>query len=290
MATHAAVLTACVFWAVSFIATKAALAAVPPLSVVTLRLLVSALCFAPLLWRRRAGLLCGGPGRFGRLFLLSLAGTGLHYGVQTVGLQYTSASNASLWAMTCPLGITLIAALFLGERLTARKAAGLALALAGVLVVLGPDALSSGVRAQLLGDGLVFLSIFMWAVFTVYGKKLNAELGALELAGASTILGALTMLPLGLWEASARGFSPAAVPASAWWAILFLGAGCGFLSTLLYFVALERTESQKVGVYLYTIPPMTYLAAALLLGERVGPALLAGSALVAAGVYITERG
>lgn len=290
MATHAAVLTACFLWAISFIATKAALGTVPPLTVVTLRLLVSALCFAPLLWRRRAGLLRGGAGRFGRLVLLSLAGTGLHYGVQTVGIQYTSASNASLWAMTCPLSITLIAALFLGERVTARKAAGIALALAGVLVVVGPDALRGGMRAHLLGDGLVFLSIFMWAVFTVYGKKLNAELGALELTGASTLIGALTMLPLGLWESIARGFSPAAVPAAAWASILFLGAGCGFLATLLYFVALERTESQKVGVYLYTIPPMSFLAASLLLGERIGPALLAGSALVAVGVYTTERG
>ena len=40
-------LTACVLWAVSFVATKVALEAAPPLVVVTLRLAISAVCFLP---------------------------------------------------------------------------------------------------------------------------------------------------------------------------------------------------------------------------------------------------
>jgi drug/metabolite transporter (DMT)-like permease len=59
---------------------------------------------------------------------------------------------------------------------------------------------------------------------------------------------------------------------------------------LLYFLALERTESQKVGVYLYTIPLMTYAAAWLILGETIGWNLGLGSLLVLSGVYLTERG
>jgi len=59
---------------------------------------------------------------------------------------------------------------------------------------------------------------------------------------------------------------------------------------LLYFKALERTESQKVGVYLYTIPPMTYIIASFYLGEKIGANLIVGSLFVLAGVYITENG
>lgn len=286
-----AALLACLLWAVSFIATKEALRFIPPLAVTALRLAAAALCFAPLLVLRRAIIFKGGWERLGRLFILSLFGTGLHYGIQTFGLQYTTASNASLWAMACPVCITLIAAFFLGERVTLKKAAGVCLALCGVAAVLWPVfAAGLDLRSHLAGDGLVFLSIFLWALFTVYGKKITAEMGAFEVIGSVTVIGAIWMAPAGIWEMGQKGLSLSAFPAASWAAVAFLGAGCSFLAALLYFLALEKTESQKVGVYLYTIPPMTYLFAALFLGEHIGLPLIAGSLLVAAGVYLTERG
>jgi len=51
------------------------------------------------------------------------------------------------------------------------------------------------------------------------------------------------------------GSSPAQIGLKAWMAIAFLGVTCSFLADLLYFLALGKTASQKVGVYLYTIPP-----------------------------------
>lgn len=283
-------LAACFLWAVSFIASKTALQAAPPLTVVSLRLLFSALCFLPLLYRCRTNLLLLGRGVWWRLGLLSVFGGGLHYGSQTVGLQYTTASNASLWAMTCPISIALISAFFLGERLTARKIAGITIAVAGILVVMGLSELRRiDLRSHMLGDGLVFASIFLWAVFTVYGKSLGRDLGPLELIGTTTVISALWMLPVGCWEMAERGFSLFQVTVECWIAIIFLGVGCGFLATWLYFVALARTESQKVGAYLYTIPPMTYFAAAVILHEQVGINLVAGSLLVALGVFLTER-
>jgi len=288
---RAALLVACVFWAASFVATKVALGSAPPLTVVTLRLLVSAACFG--LWfavrRRRFTPVTRADGW--RLLWLSLFGTGLHYGIQTVGLQYTTASNGSVYAVTGPLTITLLAVLFLGERLTRRKAAGIGLALAGVLVVMGVDTLLAfDLTGHLLGDLLVFASIFMWGIFTVLGKDTMQRLDALELTARVTFIGAAYMIPASVAEMAVRGWSPARLDLGAGAAIAFLGVTCSFLATLLYFFALQRTESQKVGVYLYTIPPMTYLMAWLYLGEQIGLNLLVGVLLVLVGVYLTERG
>ena len=47
---------------------------------------------------------------------------------------------------------------------------------------------------------------------------------------------------------------------------------------------------QKVGVYLYTIPPMTAVVAALYLGETITANLIIGAVLVIGGVALTERG
>ena len=116
---------ACFFWAISFIATKVALQAVPPLTVVFLRLLISALCFILwFAWRERR-LPLGRPELFWSVALLSVVGTSLHYGSQTVGLQYTTATNASIYAVTGPISILLISALFLGERISWKKGVGI---------------------------------------------------------------------------------------------------------------------------------------------------------------------
>ena len=283
-------LTACVLWAVSFVATKVALEAAPPLVVVTLRLLISALCFLPWIVATGGTRGLGGSRGLFRLFLLSLFGTSLHYSLQTIGLQFTTASNASLYTTTGPITILLLSALVLGERITARKAFGVALAVAGVLVVMGADTLSTLELGHVKGDLLVLASLVMWGLFTVYGKRMIDELGALRVTALVTVTGALTMIPAGWAEARATGFGLADLTVEAWLAIAFLGVACSFLATLLYFVALGLSESQKVGVYLYTIPPMTAVVASLYLGETITTNLVIGAVLVIGGVALTERG
>jgi drug/metabolite transporter (DMT)-like permease len=284
-------LSACLLWAGSFVATKVALQVAPPLTVVALRLLIAALFFIPLLL---------GSGRLRRLasrrtlqqlFGLSLFGAGLHYGIQTIGLQLTTAANASLYVVTGPISILLLSVVFLDERLNARKLLGVAIAVIGVLVVMGIGTIAGfELRGNLLGDLAVLFSVVLWGCFTVFGKRLTDELGALTVIAAVTIMGASWMAPIGWFETQRTGFELAQVHSSGWIAIGYLGAGCNFLATLLYFMALERTESQKVGVYLYTIPPMTAVIAALMLHELITARLIVGSVLVITGVVITERG
>jgi drug/metabolite transporter (DMT)-like permease len=289
--TRLALLGACLLWAISFVATKIALEVVPPLTVVSLRLLIAAACFIPVLmtggrWKTVAN----GPTLL-KLFGLSLFGAGLHYGFQTVGLQTTNASNASVYVATGPITILLLAVIFLGEKLNARKILGIVFAMAGVLVVIGLDTLAGfELDGNLLGDLLVFASIVMWGCFTVFGKKITDKLGALTVTAAVTLIGATWMTPVGWVEMQRTGFSLAEITPTAWTAAAYLGTCCNFLAVLLYFTALQQTESQKVGVYLYAIPPMTAVAASLVLSEPITLGLVAGTVLVIAGVALTERG
>ncbi|MGD9253773.1 MAG: DMT family transporter [Holophagae bacterium] len=285
-----ALMTAVLLWAVSFVATKVALEVAPPLVVVTLRLLISALCFLPFVAFTGGLKGLGGFRGLGWLLVLSLFGTSLHYATQTVGLQFTTASNGSVYTTTGPVTILLLSALILGEKITRRKALGVAIALAGVLVVMGWDTLRSFELGNVKGDLLVLSSIVLWGMFTVFGKEVTDRLGALRVTLWVTFLGAASMVPVGWLEARTAGFNLSDVTVDAWVAIVFLGVGCSFLATLLYFVALGLSESQKVGVYLYTIPPLTAVVAALYLGERITPNLVVGAALVVAGVALTERG
>jgi len=283
-------LVAIFFWAISFIATKVAVTAAPPLTVAGLRLVISALCFV--VWYAVTNRWPKLPGRreLKVLFGLSLLGTGLHYGIQTIGLQYTTAANASIFATTGPIAIVFLAVI-MGERLTLRKGLGVALALFGVLVVQGLETLTQfELSGHVLGDILVFVSVFMWGVFTVFGKKVGEDGGPEAMIGLTTIIGAIWMIPVSGVELAAKSFPLASISPKAWLAIAFLGVTCSFLAPLLYFLALKHAQAQKVGVYLYAIPPLTYIFAALLLHEHIGINLIIGSLLVLAGVYVTDRG
>jgi len=276
--------------ALSFIATIVALESTPALTVASMRLVMAALCFGLWLAIRRVKLKTGGMRWWTELFVLSLIGMG-HYAVQTYGLQYTTASNASLYVVTGPISILLLGAIFLRERITLKKAIGIVVAVAGVLIVMGLDALLAfELQTNLLGDALVLASIVMWGMFTVFGKKMTDQLGALALTGLTTIIGAFWLLPVGWLALERRGLTVTAIEPAGWIAITFLGVGCSFLATLFYFIALQHSESQKVGVYLYTIPPMTAVFAAIFLGEAIGLSLVAGAVLVFGGVYLTEKG
>jgi len=289
--TRLALLGACFLWAISFVATKIALGVIPPLTVVSLRLFIAALCFLPVLATGgRWATVAKGPVLL-RLFGLSLFGAGLHYGFQTVGLQTTNASNASVYVATGPITILLLAVVFLGEKLNLRKLLGIAIAVAGVITVMGPAKLAGfELAGNLLGDLLVFISIVMWGCFTVFGKKVTDFLGALTVTASVTLIGASWMVPVGLFEMYRTGFGLGEVTPAAWAAVAYLGIGCNFVAVLLYFTALGRTESQKVGVYLYSIPPMTAVVASLVLHEPITLGLVVGTVLVIAGVALTERG
>ncbi len=288
---HGALMIAVLFWAISFIATKVALASLPPLFVVFARLVVSSICFLIWVYIKGTKIRYLGGSWLRSIIVLSVFGSGLHYSLQTIGLQFTTASNASIYAVTAPLTITVIAIFFLGEKLSLKKFTGIMLALIGVLTVIGFDTLLDfNLEGHLLGDLLVFSSISMWGLFTVLGKKMTQKMGALDLTMLITLIGTLYMAPVGIYDLTKHSIILSEVPIKAWAAVLFLGITCSFLATLLYFFALQHTESQKVGVYLYAIPPTTQIFAAIFLGEIIGLSLIAGSIAVLYGVYLTEKG
>lgn len=285
-----ALLVACFLWAISFIATKVAVESTPPLTVVALRLVPASLCFVAWYFFTRNKVNWGGLRWWLTLFVLSLLGVG-HLAVQTVGMQYTTPSNASLYAVTAPISIAILARIFLAEGISIRKAIGILIALCGVLTVMGLDTLMTlKLQEHLPGDLLVFISIVMWGVFTVFGKKTTERLGALQMTGLVTLIGALWMAPLCQVELHLQTFQLSRISKEAWAAILFLGVTCSFLATLLYFLAVERSESQKVGVYLYTIPLMTAALSYFFRGESLGLNFFAGALLVLCGVWLTETG
>jgi drug/metabolite transporter (DMT)-like permease len=199
------------------------------------------------------------------------------------GLQSVPAGRAALIVALNPAATLAGAALCFGERLDARKLAGIAAALLGAAIVIGRgDPL--GLVADGLGAGeLTILGcVASWAAFTLNAKRLMAGLSPLVVTVWASFTGTLMLAAATLVD-GAPLVPLASLPA--WVALAFLGAFGTAVAFVWYNDGVRRLGAARAPVFINLVPVFAVALGALLLGERVDASMLAGGALVLAGVY-----
>jgi drug/metabolite transporter (DMT)-like permease len=269
-------------WGASFVATRIALGSFTPFGLVGIRLLAGTLFLVAAGIAMGRTLLPSGKDLLVALFLgLVLGG---HTLIQALGLQHTSAISTGWIIGFTPIPIALGGWLFLRERMAAAGWMGVAVAAAGVVLIVA--ATTPGFARARAGDALQILSTLTWTLYTLVGIGAVARSGALRITLPATACGAVILAATFPWTGVLhRPLTPGAVAAAA-----FLGIVCSGLGYLLWYSALREHGAARVGSYLYLEPFFTMGAAAALLGEPVGAAVVAGGILVLAGVWAVARG
>src|SRR5262245_55727324 len=135
-AAYFAAISALALWAGNWIVARAVRDDVAPALITSGRAVLVMLALAPLALPGLLGRLRAlGAHDWAVLAALGLFGGGLHNAMQYLGLQYTTATNGTLFFSLSPVTIMVLAGLVLGERVRAMQWLGLALSLAGVLVI-----------------------------------------------------------------------------------------------------------------------------------------------------------
>ncbi len=281
-------LFAVVVWGGSFIATKIAVAEAPPALVVWLRFAIGvAILGAAVLARRQLVLV---PAKeLAYLALLGAVGISLHQWLQSNALVTSRASTSGWIIAATPVFIAALAWAALGERLGPVRAAGIALAAAGVVLVVTRGNLGALVAGRFgePGDLLMLLSSPNWAVFSVLSRRaMRARPAALVLFWI--MLAGWLFTSVHLFATSGVG-AIGALTARGWLAVAFLGVACSGLAYIAWFDALERLPASQVGALLYLEPLVAMLVAAAVLGEPVGPVMLVGGAVILVGVWLVNR-
>ncbi|HSD41455.1 MAG TPA: DMT family transporter [Burkholderiales bacterium] len=194
------------------------------------------------------------------------------WSAQSLPASYLAVINA-----TAPLFGALVAALWLGERITPRAALGLAAGIAGVttLVGLGPIA-ATPITVVAAAAGLA--ASLCYAIASGYVKRRSYDVDPSALAGGSNVAAAAVLLPF------AFAAPPPGLPApEAAWAALALGVLCTGIAYLLYFRLITDVGPSRALTVTFLIPVFGMLWGAVFLGETITATLLAGCALVLAG-------
>jgi drug/metabolite transporter (DMT)-like permease len=277
-----------VIWGISFIATKVAVAEAPPAVIIWLRFNMSlVILFFYLLQRRELTL----PPIKELLYLalLGFIGISLHHWLQSTGLVTAKASTTSWLIATTPIFMALLAWLFLKEKITLTALCGILLASMGVLLVVSNGDMTAVLNGEFgsIGNVLVMLSAFNWAVFSVLSRRSLDKYSAIFVLFYATLFGVLFssvhFLFIKGWI-----YIPQ-LSNAAWLAIAFLGVASSFLAYTYWYDGLQIIGATQAGVFIYMEPLISLVVAALVLNEAVTlPALLGGS-LILLGVWLVNR-
>jgi drug/metabolite transporter (DMT)-like permease len=287
MAVHLVMLLHSAISAVTYLAAKRALGELSPFEVALARFGMAALLYLVVLLLRPVSVT-----RRDRwaLLALGLVAIPLNQGLFLTGLARTTPGHAALLYALTPIFVFLLARWRLGERATVAKAAGIGLAFAGVVVVLGGRGLLGDEQARqgLTGDLLVLLAVLAWSVYAVWSKIFAERYGVLAATGTAVTYGTLAYLPAGLLLSDAGHF--ARLSPWGWASLLYLVVFTSFIAYLLYAWSLRRAEASRVAIWSNVQPVLTAILAWAIYGEVVSGAFLVGGAMVIAGVILTERG
>ena len=280
-------LVAVCLWGLAPVATRAAVAHLPVLPLLLIRLAAASLVLLPWAWPvfLRLRLRPRSAGRLLAAGLLGLVGYNLPV---TLGLRWLPAATAGLLLATEPIWVLVLGRLFTGERGGVRPWLGSAAALAGVVVLAGPGAIGgAGGDHALAGAGLVLAATLAFAAYTIVVRPLSQEFGAIPATAACTVVGSLPYL-------AAAGTLPAAGLAhlgpTVWAELAFLAFGSTAAGLVLWNVATRSGDITRVSQLLYLEPVVSVAGAAVFLGERVTLLMIGGGLLILAGVAVSGTG
>jgi drug/metabolite transporter (DMT)-like permease len=222
-----------------------------------------------------------------KLFVFGAVGAGGFTLLGYWGVSYTTAINAKLLNSSLPLFVVPLSWLLLGLTVSGRQLVGLALSLAGVLIIVSSGSVQTLAQLTLNpGDFLLLGGAFLWAIYTVT-LRWRPPLRALSFLFTTIFAAATVSAPFYAWEMwSGRLMS--ATPA----AVVTIGYLALFPSIIAYICwnqAVALVGPNVAGFFNPVIPVFGILFAVILLGEPLRAYHLAGFALVLGGVVLNSR-
>jgi len=269
------VLLICLAWGGNFLASAYALRHFPPFLFTALRLIVVLLCLWPFLRPIPK------PQRL-RLAVIALCAGALHFGLNFWALRRAGTISSVAIALQSYIPMSaLLAVVMLGERIRWRAAAGIALAFGGVLVLgLDPSVLQAPAAL-----GMTLLAAFMLAFSTTLMRGM-VGIGTFEMQAWIAVLGIPVLIAISL---ALEGDPWAPIRNAGWldWVgVLYTGLIASLVGHGLLYWLVQRHPVSQVTPYLLLTPVFAVALGVFVWGDRPGPKLWLGGAMVLGGVLI----
>lgn len=284
-AADAGLVLIALIWGLNFPIVKGALGEIEPLAFNALRFLLASAAVAALL-RVQGRRMLPRPRDWGKVVLLALAGHVLFQLCFIYGLDRTLAGNAALLLATCPLWVVLLGAVLGRERFSLAVACGAACTFGGTVLLVsgGADAVGSSTEGDLLMVGAAIL----WALYTIYGRRMVKRHGSLETTAWTLWAGTPFVVAAGVPGLARTELG--SLSASTWGALLHAGVLAVAVAYAIWYRSVGAIGQSRTAVYQNLVPVFALAAAWAWLGETPGRVQLAGAGVILVGLVVARRG
>ena len=273
-------------WGSSFAMSKEALRHLDASWVMALRLAVAALVLVPYAAVSGQGL-ASSAATWGKYSWLAVIGYVVPFFIITWGMYFVSSGVAGLLMASIPLFMVVLAHLVLAdERLNLPKCAGFLMGFAGIVVLIGPQAIFtfSLTGDELRGELAILAGCLCYAVHGVTAKRLGFDHPVKQSAAVCLIAAVLGL-------AFAAVYHPAGVsgvPLTGFASVIGLGLFPTAFATVLVYRLMARAGPSFVAYSNYLVPIFAVLLGAAVLGEELHWNILAALILVLSGIAISR--
>lgn len=262
-----------IIWGMGFVIAKAAMEHFSPILLMALRFTLTALC---MIWFFRPD-----PKLFNKLFWIAFVSAAIQYSLTFTGVSGIDASTAALLIqLEVPFGI-LMAALFLGDKLTIHQGVGVSLAFCGAILIVGEPKLANNMRYVLMviGGG------FAWSLGQIMIKILGVTGGFSLISSVAVFAAPQLFIASYLLEDNQIDQIITASPA-AWAAVVYLGLVMTALGYAMWYRLLGLYDVNMVMPFLLLLPVASVVGGYLFLDEILTTKIAIGGLLALAGVAI----
>lgn len=222
-----------------------------------------------------------------QLFILGAINAAFPFILFFWGQTHIDSGLASILNATTPLwGVVTAHFLTRDEKVTPARVAGVLLGLAGIIVMVGPDALggmSEGVLAQIA----CLAATLLYALAAVYGRTLSkSTMTPLVVATGQVVTAAIIMLPVMLiadqpWTLPIAGWD-------AWAGAVGLAIPSTAIAYFFYFRLIDRAGASNAMLVAFIMPVIAVILGVIALGETMEPKEVAGAVLIALGLLAID--
>ncbi len=271
-------------WGLTFVFFKVALESYRPITIIFLRLLVSAIflfLFAMLLGKLQ-------PVKkkdYSYIILLSLFEPFFYFLGESFGLTYVSSTMGSVIISTIPLVVTVAAFFIYKEKLTVLNWAGLIISFLGVLiVVLSSD---TDISMRLKGVILLFVAVFSAAGYGLTVQKLAHSYNGFTITAYQNTLGIIWFLPFFLIF-DFNKFLETVPSQSALLAVLYLAIFGSSITFIIFTMAVRELGASRANIFTNLIPVFTAIFSYFLLQEPMPALKVLGIVIVLTGLFMSQ--
>lgn len=267
-------------WGSLYVVSKLALETIPPVTVLALRYLV-AIPALFLLLKVRGALRPVRREHAGTLLAIGMLGYFLSFCLQMLGINRLTGSVSSLLGAMNPIFIPILAAVFLGERLTKEKIGCVMISMVGVVLIVGVNG-----TVDVMGAALMLLSVFLWSSTSIIIRRLAGAYDPMQIA----MMAMLVALPFtGAWAAAELQRNACTLSLSAVLAVLYMGLVGTAAAHSLWNYSLSKMDASFCSMFYPLQPLVASILGVLVLHEEITPNFLIGGAVICCGIVAAVR-